>query len=132
MKLILHIDEPERVRDIVARRHPDVAVALCRDYASMPDVLARATHQTRSRVQDTPCCALSCSINVAACASKAESAAAIATAAMAATTRFLIVSLQSWRRDLAKSYFPPAMKPGTEVRFSISAMMRLAVMAMIR
>jgi phosphoglycerate dehydrogenase-like enzyme len=39
MKLLLHIDEPDRVLDIVARRHPDVAIAVCRDYASMDDVL---------------------------------------------------------------------------------------------
>jgi phosphoglycerate dehydrogenase-like enzyme len=41
MKLLIHIDEPERARDIVARRHPDLAIAVCRDYASMGDVLAQ-------------------------------------------------------------------------------------------
>jgi len=41
MKLLLHIDEPDRVRDIVAQRHPDVAIGVCRDYGSMGDVLAQ-------------------------------------------------------------------------------------------
>ncbi|MES1150537.1 MAG: D-2-hydroxyacid dehydrogenase, partial [Dongia sp.] len=41
MKLLVHIDAPDRALEIVARRHPDVAVAVCRDYASMGDALAR-------------------------------------------------------------------------------------------
>jgi phosphoglycerate dehydrogenase-like enzyme len=41
MKLIVHFDQAERVLDIVARRHPSVAVAVCRDYASLPEMLAR-------------------------------------------------------------------------------------------
>ncbi|HVY98880.1 MAG TPA: D-2-hydroxyacid dehydrogenase [Dongiaceae bacterium] len=41
MKLLIHLDEPDRVRDVVAPRHPDVALAECRDYASMAEVIAR-------------------------------------------------------------------------------------------
>jgi phosphoglycerate dehydrogenase-like enzyme len=41
MKVLVHIDAPERVLDVVAHRHPDLAVAVCRDYASMADVLAQ-------------------------------------------------------------------------------------------
>jgi phosphoglycerate dehydrogenase-like enzyme len=41
MKLLVHIDEPDRALEVVARRHPDIAVAVCRDYASMGDVLSQ-------------------------------------------------------------------------------------------
>ena len=41
MKILIHNDQPERARDIVARRHPDLAIAVCRDYASMGEVLAQ-------------------------------------------------------------------------------------------
>jgi len=41
LKLLVHIDEPDRALDVVARRHPDIALAVCRDYASMGDALAR-------------------------------------------------------------------------------------------
>jgi phosphoglycerate dehydrogenase-like enzyme len=41
MKVLLHIDEPERIRDVVAQRHPDLSIAVCRDYASMGEVLAQ-------------------------------------------------------------------------------------------
>jgi phosphoglycerate dehydrogenase-like enzyme len=41
MKLLIHNDEPDRARDLVAQRHPDLAIAVCRDYESMGDVLAQ-------------------------------------------------------------------------------------------
>src|SRR4051794_18700097 len=41
MKLIVHFDQADRVLDIVARRHPQVAVAVCRDYPLLPEMLAR-------------------------------------------------------------------------------------------
>ena len=41
MKLIVHFDQADRVLDIVARRHPKVAVAVCRDYPALPEMLAR-------------------------------------------------------------------------------------------
>ena len=41
MKVLVHIDEPDRALEIVAQRHPDLALAVCRDYASMPEVLER-------------------------------------------------------------------------------------------
>jgi len=41
MKVLVHIDEPDRALEVVARRHPDIDVAVCRDYASMADALVR-------------------------------------------------------------------------------------------
>jgi phosphoglycerate dehydrogenase-like enzyme len=41
MKLIVHYDQADRVLDIVARRHPDVAVAVSRDYPSLPEMLSQ-------------------------------------------------------------------------------------------
>jgi phosphoglycerate dehydrogenase-like enzyme len=41
MKLLIHLDEPDRVREVVAPRHPDIALAECRDYAAMGDVIAK-------------------------------------------------------------------------------------------
>jgi phosphoglycerate dehydrogenase-like enzyme len=41
MKVLVHHDAPERALEAIARRHPDVALATCRDYASMGDALAR-------------------------------------------------------------------------------------------
>jgi phosphoglycerate dehydrogenase-like enzyme len=39
MKLLVHLDKPETVLDIVERRHPATTVVCCRDYASLPGML---------------------------------------------------------------------------------------------
>ena len=40
MKLLLHLDKPETVLDVLQRRDPELEIVECRDYASMPAVLA--------------------------------------------------------------------------------------------
>ncbi|MBV9702673.1 MAG: D-2-hydroxyacid dehydrogenase [Methylobacteriaceae bacterium] len=39
MKLLVHYDHPERVRDVLRKRLADVPVSWCRDYASLPALL---------------------------------------------------------------------------------------------
>jgi phosphoglycerate dehydrogenase-like enzyme len=41
MKLVIHDAHPENYLDILRRRLPDVAIAYCRDYASLPATLER-------------------------------------------------------------------------------------------
>lgn len=40
MKLVVHYDKPELVLDILHRRQPEAEVACCKDYASLPKLLA--------------------------------------------------------------------------------------------
>ncbi|HSE73619.1 MAG TPA: D-2-hydroxyacid dehydrogenase [Dongiaceae bacterium] len=41
MKLVVHYDKPDLFLDILRRRHPDVELACCTDYESLPASLAR-------------------------------------------------------------------------------------------
>lgn len=40
MRVLLHTDDPDSARPIVAARHPDVEIATCTDYAGLADAIA--------------------------------------------------------------------------------------------
>jgi phosphoglycerate dehydrogenase-like enzyme len=41
MKLVVHYDKPDLFLDILRRRHPEIGLACCTDYESLPAMLAR-------------------------------------------------------------------------------------------
>ena len=41
MKLLVHSDKPEPILAVLQRRHPDLEIVCCRDYESLPGLLAK-------------------------------------------------------------------------------------------